>query len=70
MIDNSTAEVFPCRCNPEDCDYKMRWAEAGSTFKIPFDVAVGKQYALLVSEWLKAKYCDGKDEQTILQLWT
>ena len=53
MIDNSTAEVFPCRCNPEDCDYKIKWVEAGSPFKIPIDVFVGKQYLPLVSEWLK-----------------
>jgi hypothetical protein len=68
MIDNSTAEVFPCRCSPEDCDYKLQWVEAGSPFRIPFDVAIGKRHMPLVSEWLKAKYCNRKGEQTILKL--
>ena len=63
MIDNSTAEVFPCRCKSEDCDYKLLWVEAGSPFRIPYDVAVGKQYMPLVSEWLKSKYCNRKGEQ-------
>ena len=30
MIDNSVAEVFACRCKPEDCDYKLQWVESGS----------------------------------------
>ena len=50
MIDNSTAEVFPCRCKSEDCDYKLLWVEAGSPFRIPYDVAVGKKYVPLVAE--------------------
>ena len=33
---------------------------AGSPFRIPFDVAVGKKYVPLVSEWLKSKYCNCK----------
>lgn len=60
MIDNSVAEVFPCRCSTEDCDYKLLWVEAGSPFRIPFDVADGKRYMPLVSEWLRSKYCNLK----------
>ena len=60
MINNSFAEVFPFRCNPDNCDYKMQWIEAGSPFRISFDVAVGKKYVPLVSEWLKTKYCNQK----------
>ena len=56
MINNSFAEVFPFRCNPDNCDYKMQWVEAGSPFRISFDVAVGKKYVPLVSEWLKTYY--------------
>ena len=60
MIDNSVTEVFACRCKPEDCSYKLQWVEAGSPFRIPFNVAVGKQYMPLVSEWLQTKYCNLK----------
>jgi hypothetical protein len=38
----------------------MQWVEAGSPFRISFDVAVGKKYVPLVSEWLKTKYCNQK----------
>ena len=38
MIDKSIAEVFPCRCSFEDCDYKKQWEEAGSPFRIPDEV--------------------------------
>ena len=67
MIDNSIAEVFPCRCSSEYCDYKKQWEEAGSPSIIPVEVAMGKKYMPLVSEWLKTKYCNRKGEQTILQ---
>ena len=66
MIDNSIAEVFPCRCSSEYCDYKKQWEEAGSPFRIPVEVAIGKQYMPLVSEWLKTKYCNRKVEQAQL----
>ena len=67
MIDNSIAEVFPRRCSSEYCDYKKQWEEAGSPLRIPVEVAIGKQYITLVSEWLKSKYCNRKGEQTLLQ---
>jgi len=38
----------------------MQWVEAGSPFRISFDVAVGKKYVPLVSEWQKTKYCNQK----------
>ena len=60
MIDSSFAEVFPCRYNPDDCDFKLKWVEAGSPFGIPFDVAVGKCYIPLVSDWIKSKYSNSK----------
>jgi hypothetical protein len=66
MIDNSIAEVFPCRCDSKDCSYKQQWEEAGSPFRIPFEVAIGKKYIPLVSEWLKTKYCNRKGEQAQL----
>lgn len=53
-------QVFPCKCNPEDCDYKRQWVEAGSPTLVPYDVAVGKKHVPVVSEWLKAKYCNRK----------
>ena len=66
MIDNSIAEVFPCRCSFKDCDYKKQWEEAGFPFRIPVEVAIGKKYMPLVSEWLKTKYCNRKGEQAQL----
>ena len=66
MIDNSIAEVFPCRCDSKDCDYKKQWEEAGSPLRIPVEVAIGKQYMPLVSEWLITKYCNCKGEQAQL----
>ena len=66
MIDNSIAEVFPCRCSSEYCGYKKQWEEAGSPFRIPVEVAMGRTYLPLVSEWLKTKYCNRKGEQAQL----
>ena len=60
MIDNSVAEVFACRCKPEDCSYKLQWVEAGSPTLVPYDVVTGKKYLPLISEWLKATYCNRK----------
>ena len=48
MIDTKHAEVYPCRCNAE------------SPFIVPIDVAIGKQYMPLVSEWMQTKYCNRK----------
>jgi len=66
MIDTKHAEVYPCRCNSKDCNYKKQWEEAGSPLRIPVEVAIGKQYIPLVSEWLKTKYCNRKGEQAQL----
>lgn len=66
MIDNNTAEVFPCRCDSNDCNYKKQWEDAGSPFKIPMKVAMGRTYLPLVSEWIKTRYCNRKGEQSKL----
>ena len=52
MIDNKYTEVYPCRCDAEECDYKQQWVDAGSPFRIPEQVAFGKEYMPLVSEWM------------------
>jgi len=44
MIDTKHAEVYPCRCNSKDCNYKKQWEEAGSPFRIPVEVAMGRTY--------------------------
>ena len=49
MIDNSIAEVFPCRCDSNDYDYKKQWEEACSPLRIPVKVAIGRTYLPLVS---------------------
>ena len=56
MIDTKYTKVFPCRCDAEECDYKQQWVDAGSSFKVPIDVAIGRQYMPLVSEWMQTKY--------------
>ena len=66
MINKSFTEVLPCKCDAEECDYKQQWEEAGSPSRIPEQVAFGKQYMPLVSEWLKSKYCNRKGEQAQL----
>lgn len=66
MIDTKHAEVYPCKCDTDKCTYKQQWVDAGSPFRIPVEVAIGKQYMPLVSEWLKAKYCNRKGEQAQL----
>ena len=66
MIDTKHAEVYPCRCDTNKCDYKKQWEEAGSPFRIPIEGAIGKQYIPLVSEWLKSKNCNRKGEQAQL----
>ena len=48
LIDTKHAEVYPCRCDAE------------SPFIVPIDVAIGKQYMPLVSEWMQTKYCNRK----------
>ena len=45
---------------------KKQWEEAGSPLRIPVEVAIGKQYMPLVSEWLITKYCNRKGEQAQL----
>jgi len=44
LIDTKYTEVYPCRCDAEECDYKQQWVDAGSPFRIPEQVAFGKQY--------------------------
>ena len=66
MIDNSIAEVFPCRCGSEYCDYKKQWEDAGSPLRISVEVAIGTQYMPLVYKWLITKYCNRKGEQAQL----
>jgi len=60
MIDNKYTEVHPCRCDAEECDYKQQWVDAGKPFRIPEQVAFGKEYMPLVSEWMQTKYCNRK----------
>ena len=60
MIDNKYIEVYPCRCDAEECAYKKQWVDAGNPFRIPEQVAFGKQYMPLVSEWMQTKYCNRK----------
>ena len=60
MIDSSITEVLPCKCDAEKCDYKQLWVDAGSPVRIPEQVAFGKQYMPLVSEWMQTKYCNRK----------
>ena len=67
MIDIKHAEVYPCRCNAEYCTYKQQWEEAGSPFRVPIEVAMGKKYMPLISECIQTKYCNRKGEQTLLQ---
>ena len=67
MIDKSICQVVPCRCNSKDCFYKLQWEEAGSPSIIPLDVAMGKQYIPLVSEWLVTKSCNRRGEQSNLK---
>ena len=62
LIDNKHAEVYPCKCDNDKCTYKQQWVDAGSPFRIPIDVAIGKQYMPLVSEWMQTKYCNRKGE--------
>ena len=33
MIDTKYTEVYPCRCDAEECDYKQQWVDAGKPFK-------------------------------------
>jgi len=67
LIDLTSVEVFPCRCDSKHCNYKKQWEDAGSPFRIPVEVGLGKQYMPLVSEWLKTKYCNRRGEQTLLK---
>ena len=60
MIDTKYNEALPCKCDAEECDYKQHWVAAGSPFRIPEQVAFGKEYMPLVSEWLQTKYCNRK----------
>ena len=62
LIDTKHAEVYPCKCDTDKCTYKQQWVDAGSPFRIPIDVAIGKQYMPLVSEWMQTKYCNRKGE--------
>jgi len=56
LIDTKHAEVYPCRCDTDKCTYKQQWVDAGSPFRVPIEVALGKKYMPLVSEWIKTKY--------------
>ena len=62
MIDTKYTQVHPCRCDAKECDYKQQWVDAGKPFRIPEQVAFGKQYMPLVSEWMQTKYCNRKGE--------
>tara|TARA_B110001450_G_scaffold154770_1_gene144373 strand:+ start:545 stop:730 length:186 start_codon:yes stop_codon:yes gene_type:complete len=60
LIDTKYNEVYPCKCDAEECNNKQQWVDAGSPFRIPEQVAFGKEYMPLVSEWMQTKYCNRK----------
>ena len=62
-MDTKYTEVYPYGCDAEECDYKKQRLDAGKPFRIPEQVAFGKEYMPLVSDSIQKKLM----EQTVKQ---